>query len=100
MSFHKSSEDKKKEIKRLEEFEENIVENDSSGEDYGSEISRDAWKLNRETGIDYKQEEMEELVFNYAEHFKNFYEEDPGNVLDYLEQFGGDIDSAIASFEK
>lgn len=100
MSFHGSSEDKKKEIEQLEEFEQSIIEDNSSGKDYGTEISRAAWKLNRETGVDYKQGEMEELVFNYAEHFEDFYEEDPGNVLDYLDRFDGDIDTAIASFEE
>jgi len=100
MSFHKSSEDKKEEIERLEEFEKSIVEESSPGKDYRPEISRAAWKLNRDTGIDYKQSEMEELVSNYAEHFRDFYEEDTGNVLDYLEQFNGDIDGAISSFEE
>ncbi len=100
MSFHGSSEDKKEEIERLEEFEQTIVEDNSSGEDYDPEISKAAWKLNRKTGADYKQSEMEELVFNYAEHFRDFYEEDLENVLDYLEQFNGDIDTAIASFKE
>lgn len=100
MSFHRSSEDTKEEIERLEEFEQSIVGDNSSDKDYDSEISRNAWTLNRETGVDYKQNKMEELVSNYAEHFGEFYEEDPENVLDYLEQFNGDIDTAIASFEE
>jgi len=40
------------------------------------------------------------LVSNYVEYFGEFYEEDPENVLDYLEQFDGYIDTAIASFEE
>jgi len=58
MSFHRSSEDTKEEIERLEEFEQSIVEDNSSDKDYDSEISRNAWKLNRENGFDYKQSKM------------------------------------------
>jgi hypothetical protein len=100
MSFHRPSEDKKEEIEQLEEFEQDIVEDDPSGEGYGTDISRTAWELNKEKGANYKQNKMEELVFNYAEHFRDFYEEDPENVLDYLERFDGNINSAIASLEE
>lgn len=99
MSFHKSDDEKREEIEELERLEQSLTEDNSSYDNYGQEISRAAWRLNRETGADYKQGDMEELVSNYAEHFEEFYEEDPENVLDYVEQFDGDIDSAIDSFE-
>lgn len=100
MSFHRSSDEKREQIEKLERLEESLKEDNSSNNNYGEEISRTAWKLNRETGIDYQQADMEELVFKYADHFKDLYEEDPSNVLDYIEQFDGDIDIAIDSFEK
>lgn len=100
MSFHGSGDEMKKEIEELEKLEQDLSQDSSSEKEYGSEISREAWLLNKETNIDYDHENMKELVSRYSEHFEEFYENDPSNVLDYLDQFDGDIDAAINSFRE
>lgn len=99
MSFHNSDEETRKEIEELESLEEDIYEDESSDENYSSEISSTAWELNKRIGLNNNINEMKELVASYADNFGRLYEEDPTYVLDYLERFDGDIDAAIESFE-
>ena len=54
----------------------------------------------KNTDYEHGQKRMEDLVYNYSERFEQLYEEDPSNVIDYLERFNGDIEEAIESLEE
>ena len=100
MSFHNSDDETERKVEELESLEEGFLEDESSEDGYGPEIRGTAWELNKRTGLDYDISKMEDLVANYADHFEDFYKEDPSSVIDYLDRFNGDIDAAINSFKE